>query len=449
MFDATLLAATLDRLLADADVGERRYCVAFSGGVDSTALLHALAEVASVKRRAAIRALHVNHHLQPRADEWAAQAQAFAGKIGVGLKTLDARVQPKKGESLEAVARSRRYELLSKELAPGEILLTAHQRDDQLETFLLQLLRGAGVSGLAAMPARVRFALGWHLRPLLDVPRTALRDYLERSGLTWTEDTSNADLRFDRNFLRQSIVPALRQRWPGAAANVARSAAHMAEARDLLDEMARMDLMDGRDGNRLQCPPLRALDAARARNAIRYWLREQGFALPSAARLEQIVGSVLHARSDAMPVVRWPAAEVRRYRDRLYAMSPLPPAPQAAVNWDWKRQPDIDLGPGTGTLRLIRAGESGLRLREPPCPLRIEWRRPAGKLRPEPKRPARSLRYLFQEAGLVPWMRNRAPLLVANDRLIAIGDLYVDAEFQPVSDQPRLTLEWNAVSAKY
>src|SRR5688572_10729931 len=436
MFSPRDLAATLAQLLP----GQVRHCVAFSGGADSTALLHALAQLRSDSLQ--VRAVHVNHHLQPNADQWAVHAAEVAQRLDVQLQVLDARIAAKKGESVEAAARLRRYDLMAGALQPDEVLLTAHHRDDQLETFLLQLIRGAGVAGLAAMPAKARFARSWHLRPLLDVTRAALVDYVRRTGLEWIEDTSNADTRFDRNFLRVQVLPALRERWPGIAANVARSAAHMAEARELLDEIASGDLADSRAGTTLQCAALRALDNAHQRNALRYWLRELGFTLPSAARLEEIAVGVLHARPDASPVVRWPAAEVRRYRDRLYALSPLPPAPRNGITWDWKQNPRLELAPGLGILKLGRSG-GGLRVRELPCPLRIEWRSPGAKLRPQPDRPARTLRYLFQESGVVPWMRSRVPILVSGQRLIAVAGLGVDVEFHPAGSQTDLRLQWS------
>lgn len=439
MFDPAVLLSALDQL--PGGLPDRRYCVAFSGGADSTALLHALAQARGT-HSFALRAIHVNHHLLPQADEWARHALQLSERLDVPMKVLDASIAARKGDSIEASARAARYALLAGELESEEFVLTAHHQDDQLETVLLQLLRGAGVAGLAAMPACTRFARGWHARPLLDVSRADLVDYATRQELPWIEDASNTDARFDRNFLRRHVLPALRQRWPAAAPNVARTAGHMAEAQQLLDEVARQDLASARDGKTLQCAALRALDPVHARNVLRYWLREQGFTLPSSARLEEIVAGMLHARVDAMPAVRWPSAEVRRYRDRLYVMTPLPPAPKSALTWDWKRDSEIALGEGLGKLRLAGSQQGGLRLREPPCPLGVEWRSAGAKLAPSPDRPARTLRYLFQEAGIVPWMRSRLPLISAGGKPLALVDVCVDAACAPLPGEPVLTLEW-------
>lgn len=440
MFDPAVLLSALDQL--PGGLPDRRYCVAFSGGVDSTALLHALAQARGT-HSFALRAIHVNHHLLPQADEWARHAVQLSERLDVPMKVMDASIAARKGDSVEASARTSRYALLAGELESDEFVLTAHHQDDQLETVLLQLLRGAGVAGLAAMPACTRFARGWHARPLLDVSRADLVDYATRQELPWIEDASNTDARFDRNFLRRHVLPALRQRWPAAAANVARSAGHMAEAQQVLDEVARQDLASARDGKTLQCAALRALDPVHARNVLRYWLREQGFTLPSAARLEEIVSAMLHARTDSIPVVKWPGAEVRRYRDLLYAMDPLAPGPKSGLTWDWKRESRLDLGAGVGSLSLVPSAGGALRLRELPNPLRIAWREAGTKLKPAADRPSRTLRYLFQELGIVPWMRTRIPLILHGDRPIALADLCVDCEFAARSDEPAFALEWS------
>lgn len=441
VFDAAVLLATLDQFPGAAP--HRRYCVAFSGGADSTALLHALVQARLAGQASGLRAVHVNHHLQPQADEWARHALQESARLDVPMKVLDVSVAPRKGESIEASARASRYALFAGELEREELLLTAHHQDDQLETVLLQLLRGAGVAGLAAMPQCTRFARGWHGRPLLEVARADLVEYVTRHELPWIEDASNTDARFDRNFLRRHVLPALRQRWPAAAPNVARTAGHMAEAQQLLDELARKDLSVARDGRTLQCAALRALDPAHARNVLRYWLREQEFSLPSAARLEEIVSAMLHARADSIPVVKWPGVEVRRYRDRLYAMGPLAPAPKNGLTWDWKREPRLDLGPGVGTLNLTPFAGAALGVRELPNPLRIAWREAGAKLKPAADRPGRTLRYLFQDFGIVPWMRTRIPLILHGDRPIALADLCVDSEYGARIDEPALALEWS------
>ena len=230
-------------------------CVALSGGVDSTALLGALAARRSTFAR--VRALHVDHGLRPAAKEWARHCRSLARRVHVPLKVLTTRVERGRGESLEAAAREARYRLLASALEPGEVLLTAHHSDDQLETVLLQLFRGSGLPGLAGMPAQAPFAKGWLVRPLLSRSRAELENWAREKQLTWVDDDSNADDQLDRNYLRLHVLPRIRERWPGSATAVARSARHAAEAQTLLDALALADVDRARYGEALSVKTLR------------------------------------------------------------------------------------------------------------------------------------------------------------------------------------------------
>ncbi len=307
----------------------QQLCVAFSGGADSTALLAALATLRA-RHHFAVRALHVNHHLQPAAAAMARAARASARRFGVPCRVLDAPVRLKRGDSPEAVARTVRYQALRARLRAGEWLLLAQHQDDQVESLLLQLLRGAGVAGLAASPERA----GPLLRPLLPVARTQLQAYLRRRSLRWTEDPSNADERYARNFLRLRVLPSLRERWPALGITLSRSAALAAEAQVLLAARADAALQDALDGAALRVTVLRRLEPAERRNALRRWLQLRGLPMPDQRRLLEIAGPLLRARYDARPFIRWPGALVRRQGDRLHALAeqasaPLPgPAPE-------------------------------------------------------------------------------------------------------------------------
>lgn len=281
-------------------------CVALSGGVDSTALLSALAR--ATRPPASLRALHVDHGLRPASQQWAMECRRLARRLGVPLKVLTTKVVRTPGESLEARAREARYRLLANELRPAEILLTAQHCDDQLETVLLQLLRGSGLPGLAGMPALVPFASGWLARPLLSRSRAELEGWARSEGLGWVEDDSNLDESLDRNYLRQRILPLLRDRWPGAARAVARSARHAAEAQTLLDALARTDVERASYGESLSVKTLRALPLNRRRNAVRFWITRAGYLAPDSRRLEEIAGPLLSARADANPFVEWGAS---------------------------------------------------------------------------------------------------------------------------------------------
>ena len=251
----------------------------------------------------------VDHGLRPASRQWAAHCRAIARDLRVPLKVLTTKVERARGVSLEAAAREARYRLLANALHPGEILLTAHHSDDQLETVLLQLLRGSGLPGLSAMPAVAPFAQGLLARPLLSRSRAELESWVREQGLTWVEDDSNVDEGFDRNYLRLRVLPLIRDRWPGSATAVARSARHAAEAQSLLDTLARADTDRASYGESLSIKSLRALAPDRLRNALRFWITRAGYLAPESKRLEDISGPLLDARPDANPFVEWGEGE--------------------------------------------------------------------------------------------------------------------------------------------
>lgn len=334
-------------------------CVALSGGVDSVTLLAALSRLAgsrgpararsgvadahtragardrddariradaqrgvsSAARRlsaSSLRAIHVHHGLHPNADKWSTHCSKLASTLGVALDVIKVRVPRLRGGSLEAAARDARYAALAAALRPGEVLLTAHHQDDQLETVLLQLLRGAGIAGLAAMPDVAPFGAGGRLvRPLLTRSRLDLEEWARAHDLAWLDDDTNTDERFDRNYLRHAVLPVIRERWPGAGAAVSRTSRHAAEARRLLDTLALADVERASIGTALSVQRLRLLDTDRRRNALRYWISRAGFTVPDTRRLDELAGPLLNARPDANPEVRWNTTVVERHADVL------------------------------------------------------------------------------------------------------------------------------------
>ena len=403
-------------------------CVALSGGVDSVALLAALA----ARKRAGmrLRAIHIDHGLFPESPRWASHCRSLARRLHVPLKVLRTRVDVPKGASLEAVAREARYALLAEQLQPGEILLTAQHEDDQLETVLLQLLRGAGVAGLAGMPDIVPFARGWHARPLLSRTRAQLEAWVRSQGLTWVEDVSNLDERFDRNYLRLRVLPLIKARWPGAGRAVARSARHAAEAQRLLDALARMDVEKAAYGPDLSVRRLRCLDPDRRRNALRFWIARSGRSVPDARRLEELAGPVIEARADANPVVAWNGIVAQRQADVLSLRAASRPPEPSGLVWLWRSSPVCDLPNGLGQLQLEADERGPVDLDALPESVEIRWRRGGERLRPRRTGPTRTLKALLQEARVPVADRTRIPLLFAGDRLLAAGDLWIDASIQ-------------------
>jgi tRNA(Ile)-lysidine synthase len=444
-FGPAWLRERLARLLPDGR--DPPLAVAFSGGADSTALLAALAQLPGRRRR--LRAIHIDHGLHADSAAWSRHAAQVARSLGVPFVARATHVPRARGESLEAAARTLRYRLLGEVLAAGEVLLTAHTQDDQLETVLLQLLRGAGVAGIAAMPEIAPLAGGWLVRPLLPRARAELRDWLAGEGLAWVEDPSNADLALDRNYLRARVLPPIRARWPGAGTTVARAARYAAEAQRLLDGLARADIGHASHGAHLSVPALRTLSAERRRNALRYWIAAAGLGVPPARRLEEIAGPMLAARADAQPFVEWQGARVQRAAGLLELTATgtrgreSPPARDGQITWAWREAPVCALGEGCGELLIRPAAHGPLDTAALPEALSVRWRRGGERLRPVRGGPRRTLKSLLQEAHVLPAERARLPLLYAGARLIAVADLWLDESVRATrASAARARLAW-------
>jgi tRNA(Ile)-lysidine synthase len=427
-FDGRWLLARL-RSLAGPLRGQR-FCLALSGGLDSSVLLEALARL---RRQAGfrLRALHIDHGLHAASAQWATAARSHARALRVPCEIVRVRVRRARGESLEAVARHARYGALLARLGDGELLLTAHHQDDQLETLLLALLRGSGVRGLAAMAPCTAIGGARLMRPLLPVSRLQLERYARARGLAFSEDPSNADERFDRNYLRRQVLPRVRLRWPAAAVAGGRAAAHLAEAQALLDAAARHAVAAAADGAALRASRLRLLPAAERRNALRYWLGERGLPLPDHRRLREMSGPLLAARADSAPLVRWQGGELRRFGDRLLAQAlpahTVPARLPRAGSWNWRRQSWLPLGP-RGRLGMIADRHGDVDLASLPCPLRIRFRRGGERLRtPHGSVP---LKDLLQQRGIAPWQRTQVPLLYARSHIVAVADLWLDTAYR-------------------
>jgi tRNA(Ile)-lysidine synthase len=429
-------------------------CVALSGGLDSVVLLAALAAgrapVRSRRRGAraprakagarsaapALRAIHVHHGLHPNADRWAGHCTELAAQLGVPLEIVRVKVARTRGGSLEASAREARYAALGEALTAGEVLLTAHHQDDQLETVLLQLLRGAGVAGLAAMPDVAPFARGRLARPLLTRARFDLEEWARARGLAWVDDDTNTDERFDRNYLRRVVLPLVRERWPGAGAAVSRSARHAGEARRLLDALALADVAQAAIGASLSTQRLRALDPDRRRNALRFWIARAGFVVPDTRRLDEIAGPLLQARTDANPQVRWNGVLVERQADTLSirAVSALPASSSepetAAIEWSWREQPRLALTHPCGLLELVADPHGPLDLARLPTQLFVRRRRGGETLRPSARGRTRTLKALLRESRVAPAARDELPLVFSGDALLAVANRWVDASVQ-------------------
>jgi tRNA(Ile)-lysidine synthase len=432
--EAALLHARLANLEAVAGPPSR-YIVAFSGGLDSTVLLHALQLAGDA--RAPVVAIHVDHGLQQESAAWNRHCESIAARIGVGYRCIAVDVSADSGKGPEAAAREARYAALLSEMAAGDWLLSAHHCDDQAETLLLNLIRGSGPAGIRGIGELCRFGPGWLVRPLLNVEQASLRHYAEAHDLSWVDDPSNRDRRFDRNYLRHDVIPALSARWPDITARLNRSARHAGEAAELLQELAAIDLesLGGRAG-RLPIDGLVSLSPARRRNVLRYALRRLGLPTPGERQINRILDEVIPARKDAQPLVSWSGAEVRRYRGALYLLPEVSNDPPCSMPVSGSPLP---LGAGLGTLTFEPGAKSGLSQRLFERGLRLAFRSGGEEIKPFGHRHTRKLKKLLQDEGIVPWMRERLPLLYAGGELVAVGDLWMAAA---AVTEPGVAVHW-------
>lgn len=404
-----------------ADLPPGPILVGYSGGLDSTALLHVLAQDPAARARG-LRAVHVDHGIHGDSAGWAQHCAGFAAALGVELIVSRVVVTRRPDLGLEASARRARYGEIETLLGPGEILALAHHRDDQTETVLLKLLRGAGPEGLGAMRPLRRLGQGLAWRPLLRLPRAALREYAINYSLGWITDPSNDDPGIDRNYLRLQVLPRILARWPEAGASIALSSSWARSASAYIDTQAReaFSQVQGPQADTLRLQAWLDLPQALRDPLLRHWLRGLGLDEPTHFQTSELVRQVSEAGEDRQPCVRWPGVEVRRYRDLLYAMRPVQYPPL-----EWQAEFDgreLALPLDLGSLRLA-AAQAEIRL---PTPLRVRFRRGGESLRLNDAGPNRELRDLLQEAGVPPWQRARLPLLFdADDRLLAVADLYL------------------------
>ncbi|AIF49059.1 tRNA(Ile)-lysidine synthetase [Dyella japonica A8] len=410
------MVETLSRALREQPQGA--LCVAYSGGPDSTALLHALAQLPEAHARG-LRALHVDHRLHPDSHAWAEHCRQLAQEWGVACLVLRVDVDHARGYGLEAAARDARYRAFAASLQKGERLLLAHHRDDQAETVLLKLLRGAGPEGLGGMRQTRRLGDGVLWRPLIDTPRDVLRRYVEQHQLPTIDDPSNNDARLSRNFLRHDILPRLGQHWPQAVDSIVHSASLHRAASEALAHQWRAEqarLLDTANGS-LEASGWLALSPALRHPLLDDWLHSRGLPAPTTAQREQIERQCV-ARDGQLPCIRWPGAEVHVWKGRLWA---LPPQPVIDPQWQaiWQGEP-LAL-PDGGSLML-----------DPPArlatPLIVRLRRGGEHLRPAGDPHTRELRDLFQQSGMPPWRRSACPLFFAEGELVGVGDRWFSAQ---------------------
>ncbi|MEQ9903284.1 tRNA lysidine(34) synthetase TilS [Pectobacterium aroidearum] len=412
--------------------------LAYSGGLDSSVLLHLLV---AVRQRSglAIRAAYIHHGLNPLADSWAEHCRQQCERWQVSFASLPVVVEAQNG-GIEAAARTARYQALQAHLQEGETLLTAQHLDDQSETFLLALKRGSGPAGLSAMAAQS--TLGQHrlIRPLLGFSRLQLEAYAQRHQLRWIEDDSNQDERFDRNFLRRQILPRLTQRWPHFSSAVARSAELCAEQEQLLDELLEESLqrLCQPDGA-LSIDGLVPLSPVRRFALLRRWLAQQGATMPSREQLQRLWDEVAMSRQDAEPILQLHQLQIRRFRQHLYLLPLMTSLQDCILPW----QPtscSLSLPDNLGTLRLA---DNGMAVRAPENGEAVSIRfSTQGTVHIVGRAHGRHIKKLWQELGVPPWWRDHTPLVFYNKQLIAAVGRFVTREGQVREHQPVWHVVW-------
>ncbi|WP_323666743.1 tRNA lysidine(34) synthetase TilS [Pectobacterium punjabense] len=412
--------------------------LAYSGGLDSSVLLHLLV---AVRQRAGVtvRAAYIHHGLNPLADSWAEHCRQQCERWQVPFASLPVTVEAQNG-GIEAAARAARYQALQTHLQEGETLLTAQHLDDQSETFLLALKRGSGPAGLSAMAANTM--LGHHrlIRPLLGFSRIQLEAYAQRHQLHWIEDDSNQDERFDRNFLRRQILPRLTQRWPHFSSAVARSAQLCAEQEQLLDELLEESLqaLCQQDGA-LSIDGLLPLSPVRRFALLRRWLAQQGAMMPAREQLQRLWDEVATSRQDAEPVLQLNQMQIRRFRQFLYLLPLMPALKDRILPWQPTSCP-LSLPDNLGTLLLA---DGGIAVRAPENGEAVSIRfSTSGTVHIVGRAHGRQIKKLWQELDVPPWWRDRTPLVFYNDQLIAAVGRFVTREGQVREDQPVWHIMW-------
>ncbi|CAB1275691.1 tRNA lysidine(34) synthetase TilS [Candidatus Nitrosacidococcus tergens] len=418
------------------------YRVAYSGGLDSHVLLYALAQLQKKFSYITVTALYIDHRLHPRSRVWGEHCHQVCNDLGVPCKIIKINVQPAKGQSLEAVAREARYQAFKEEIQEGECLLTAQHQDDQVETVLLQLFRGTGTAGLAAMVFSQSFGKGYLIRPLLNFTQQDLKDYAYQKNLSWIEDPSNKNTDFDRNYLRHQIIPTLKARWPGLGQTLSRVALNQRDASTILEDHASKHLQKIKDNQcGLSVRKLKALSPPICRNVLRYWLKQLNLPLPDYTHLQRILNEILPATEDTQPLIAWTGVEVRRYRDRIYAQPPMPyHNSEITLSWDGisplilpssvggKLSPEFTYGEGLG-IEFLQENK-----------ITVAFRQGGEKI--YLKNHHHSIKKLFQQQGIPPWQRARIPMVFFNEKLVFVAGIGIDQTFLPKPQERGVVIRW-------
>jgi tRNA(Ile)-lysidine synthase len=465
------LSGTVENVLREQVRAGNHLVVALSGGVDSVVLLDLLVPL-SARIPFSLSAIHVDHGISANATEWSTFCRNLCRSLAIPLRIVQLKIRREPGISLEAAAREGRYSEFRK--LEADYVVLAQHLDDQAETLLLQLLRGAGVKGLGAMPIVGNIASSIEkgipnmgpklLRPMLDASRREIEEYAREHAFQWITDESNVDVSFDRNFLRHQLLPLLETRFPSYRSTLLRASRHMAEASILLDELAEADNVGCVASGRLHIDELRKLSFARARNLLRYALAQRGAILPSTVKLDEMLRQLLLLRPDAKMHVVFGNAEIRCFRGEVYVGKAVDKARVPRIDkagaekmsagkvgaaadvegWpQWHGEKELAVDELGGIIRFAHRNSAGINLKKlVESPVTIRFRRGGERFRPDCKRPRRSLKNLLREASLPPWEREALPLIYSGERLACVPGIGIECDFQAMPGEQGLVVTW-------
>lgn len=415
--------------ISDIFATYKKIFVAYSGGLDSHVLLHLLAgSKKRIKSSAKLTAIHINHNLSCQAQAWEHHCRQICRKMRVNYvtKKINAKMTLNSNvhkQSPEEILRQLRYAAIAKILPKNSCLLTAHHANDQAETLLLQLFRGAGPKGLAAMPEKAQFAGSWLVRPLLNFTREDLLQYAQKHKLTWVEDESNVDSKYDRNFIRHKVIPIIKTKWPSIVVTLNRAARNSAEASELLAILAAQDLAavtvtrgENKNNDVIDVELLKKINFMRQKNLVRWWLQKLNLTIPSELKMQQIMKTVVASRYDATPVIKWFGTEIRRFRQYIYAIPPLTPHDNTVIIPFHLRKKQLNLPGNLGTLKIQISPGFKFDFRK----FTIRFRCGGEKIKLSQSRFTYDLKKLMQTWKIPPWLRDRIPLVYYGDEIVAV-----------------------------
>jgi tRNA(Ile)-lysidine synthase len=446
----------------------KRLVVAFSGGVDSTVLLHGLVAAATQSlipySMSSIVAIHINHQLSPQSDAWQQHCQQYAEDLGLMFYSERVTVVSS-GKGVESAARDARYQVFERFLQADDGLLLGHHQGDQAETVLLRLFRGAGVKGLSAMPksrtigpctsARTT-GQAQLVRPLLTLSQEAITAYAQQNQLLWVEDESNQSDRYDRNFLRNKVVPSLVQRWPAVVSQLSKTAETMTQTNALLadiaaDDLQQLDHQKARTDFSIDFALLNRLSLPRKNNVLRHWCEKNDYAQPDTDQLAQIEQQFF-SREDLLSsaCVSWAQYELRQFSGRLYLMQAVPRfISPPTIEWDGVSDLDLQdagmlcvnssdsLNPNKETTK------TSVRIKQQPY--QIRWRQGGERCTPTGRQHSQTVKKLLQEYGLETWLRGRVPLIYCGNDLVAVGDLWVNKGYEVGDAKDSVSVFWKCI----